>query len=139
MVYSIFSIMPSCDLCNIRLSSESLLEGHIRGKRHQQRMAKHNALQSLARRSVFLSKFIHPVSEEQVEESLREYGKVERVILDRNLSSFAIVEFSDEKIASWLVNDVKSIRIGQVALIRVCNTSNSVLSGLIISERSEHT
>lgn len=111
--------MPSCDLCNIKLSSEALLEGHVRGKRHQQRLAKHNSLQSLARRSVFLSKFIHPVSEEQVEEALTEYGQIERVILDKHQSSFAIVEFSNEEIASWLVNDVKSIRIGQVLLIRV--------------------
>lgn len=108
--------MPACNLCNIKLSSQSLLDSHNQGRKHRERLADYNSLQTLAQRSVFLSKFTLPVDEEEIAATLCQFGEVDRVLLDRQNSAFAIVEFKDKELASWLVTEVRRIKIAGVGL-----------------------
>ncbi|VDN25658.1 unnamed protein product [Gongylonema pulchrum] len=109
-----------CDICNVQLSSESLLSEHSKGKRHQKKSAEREALLALASRSVFLSGFDPEISvtDEEIAEALSCFGKVEKVQLDTRKKTFAFVEFSDEFSAQRAIFEDK-LRIGyQTVLVR---------------------
>lgn len=104
----------TCDVCNVTCSSESLLLAHFSGKKHAQKVEKvqHNA--AIARRSVFLANFRERADENAIRSALVKHGLVDRVVIDKNSGSYAIVEFCDETDAQRLLRSTKRLDIGNV-------------------------
>lgn len=96
----------SCELCDVELSSKALLAVHIEGKRHQKKLKERNDFRDLAARSVFIYGLpLHTLSsEKEVEGLLKEFGDIERIHIDPNKGSYAIVEFCSENSARGAIS-----------------------------------
>ncbi|KAI1730603.1 zinc-finger of c2H2 type domain-containing protein [Ditylenchus destructor] len=105
-------MMFACDLCGIKVSSPVLLQAHYGGKKHHRNVEHKNKLQTIADRSVFLSKFHHNADVSAIEETLKKYGEVDRVIIDKQNTSYAIVEFKDADVAKSLIEYQKKLQVG---------------------------
>ncbi|KAI1706368.1 speckle targeted PIP5K1A-regulated poly(A) polymerase [Ditylenchus destructor] len=105
-------MMFACDLCAIKVSSPVLLQAHYGGKKHLRNVEHKNKLQTIADRSVFLSKFHHNADVSAIEETLRKFGEVDRVIVDKQNTSHAIVEFKDADVAKSLIESQKKLQVG---------------------------
>lgn len=113
-----------CELCNIKISSERLLEEHNAGKKHLQKLEYQDKLKEISKRSIFLSNFHNTINVSTIENSLNLYGEIVRIITDKQNSLYAIVEFKNADVAQNLLRSFKKIQIGEVVFLELKSLVN---------------
>lgn len=71
----------------------------------------------MVEKSVFLTKFDEPADVQSIEQSLSKFGQLNRIILDQQNRSYAIVEFKEAEAAQNLLRNFSKLQIGAVIFI----------------------
>lgn len=108
-----------CDLCQLTVSSEALLNEHLAGKKHLLRQEEKIRMENLSLRSIYINNFTHPINSEELATELGQFGEVGRVVLDKSgKNAFAIVEFKEADAAQNLLHSIQRMKIGK-SLVRI--------------------
>ena len=109
-----------CDLCDVPISNEYFWQQHLAGKKHQQLTEQRAKLEAMARRSIYLNNFKHPINADELTREMSQFGEVERILTDKSeKNGFAIVEFKEEDAAQNLLHSIHRLKIGKVLLFKL--------------------
>eukprot|EP00118_Oscarella_pearsei_P005299 m.24277 g.24277 ORF g.24277 m.24277 type:complete len:675 (+) comp28587_c0_seq2:29-2053(+) len=89
-----------CDLCQVRLSSESLFATHAAGKRHQENEKRKREREETAKQSVYIRNFPPETAEKEIKAAFAKFGEIRKVVMVQDKrGSYALVEFSSAESA----------------------------------------
>ncbi|XP_074652544.1 speckle targeted PIP5K1A-regulated poly(A) polymerase-like [Tubulanus polymorphus] len=82
-----------CDLCNITVNSEAIMETHIRGKKHQKNVER--SIQT-AERSVYVRGFPKGHNADIIlERYFEKFGTIEEIVVEATNQNFALVQYKN--------------------------------------------
>lgn len=85
-----------CDICQVYVSSDIVMNTHIQGKRHIELEKLQKKQMSTATKSLYVRGYPSGSTSNQIAQFFTGFGKVDKIVLEKEHGYYAIVEFNDE-------------------------------------------
>ncbi|XP_071826807.1 speckle targeted PIP5K1A-regulated poly(A) polymerase-like isoform X1 [Apostichopus japonicus] len=119
-----------CEICGNRLATGQCVTDHMKGKKHRRLVNLKITREEQTERSIFVGNLRRTNSELELMGHFNKFGPISRIIIDKEKSAYAIVEFVEKQSVAKAVEEEKQTMNGLHIVVRPREVREFVSSGI---------
>ncbi|PIK57686.1 hypothetical protein BSL78_05370 [Apostichopus japonicus] len=119
-----------CEICGNRLATGQCVTDHMKGKKHRRLVNLKITREEQTERSIFVGNLRRTNSELELMGHFNKFGPISKIIIDKEKSAYAIIEFVEKQSAAKAVEEEKQTMNGLHIVVRPREVREFVSSGI---------